>query len=281
MERKYNINIPEPCHENWNKMTPNENGSFCLSCSKSVIDFTSMLPDEIQQFFVPNQSEKICKRFRKSQLESVTIQIPRQIFYSQTNYRKMFLLALFVAMGTTLFSCADKNGKKNKLDKIEVVTSSKPTEPTIDKNDTIHNVVLPKVDQVKFVNPKKTDKSVCVKKEKTNSKKKPVVKEPIYVSGEVVSETNAEFPGGIEEFYNYFTKEFKVPENIDTPNSKIKLSFAVEKNGSVSYLESVPSIDKTLENEIIRVLKSCPKWQPGQSDGKRVKRQYSLPITLQ
>jgi hypothetical protein len=32
----------------------------------------------------------------------------------------MFLLALFITMGTTLFSCADKNGNK-KIDKIEVV----------------------------------------------------------------------------------------------------------------------------------------------------------------
>jgi hypothetical protein len=35
----------------------------------------------------------------------------------------MFLLALFITMGTTLFSCADKNGNK-KIDKIEVVNDS-------------------------------------------------------------------------------------------------------------------------------------------------------------
>ena len=48
MENKYKITIPEPCHENWDEMTPRENGRFCMSCSKTVVDFTSMLPDEIQ-----------------------------------------------------------------------------------------------------------------------------------------------------------------------------------------------------------------------------------------
>ena len=47
MERKYKLTIPESCTENWDKMTPNENGRFCLSCSKTVVDFTSMLPNEI------------------------------------------------------------------------------------------------------------------------------------------------------------------------------------------------------------------------------------------
>jgi hypothetical protein len=124
MERKGKITIPEPCHEDWNKMKPNENGRFCMSCSKTVIDFSSMLPEEIQHYFIQNQNKKICGRFKQSQLDSITIQIPNRLLYSQTNYHKMFLLALFIAMGTTLFSCADKEGNKKKIDQIEIVDNS-------------------------------------------------------------------------------------------------------------------------------------------------------------
>src|SRR3954469_23904951 len=109
MDKNYKITIPEPCHENWDKMTPKDNGKFCLSCSKTVVDFTTMLPKEIQHFFIENQNNKICGRFRKSQLDEIIIHIPSRIFYTQTNYYKMFLLALFIAMGTTLFSCTDKS----------------------------------------------------------------------------------------------------------------------------------------------------------------------------
>ena len=35
-----NLTIPNPCHQDWDKMTPNTKGRFCQSCSKTVIDFT-------------------------------------------------------------------------------------------------------------------------------------------------------------------------------------------------------------------------------------------------
>ncbi|KRB54335.1 hypothetical protein [Flavobacterium sp. Root186] len=196
---------------------------------------------------------------------------------------KIFLLTLFVVIGTTLFSCQDKNERAKKIDNTTIVADTSKTESTIDKASISKNnsdqVVSspPKVDQVKFVKPKGDDN---LKSEKTNnSSTKAAIKAT--ASGEVISETNAEFPGGIEQFYNYFGKEFKKPENINTKNLKLNLSFAIEKNGSVSYLQCVPAIDNAIEQEIIRVLSACPKWQPGESNGKKVKRQYSLPIVLQ
>jgi len=292
MERNLKISIPEPCHENWDKMTPNKNGRFCLSCSKTVVDFTSMLPDEIQHFFIQNQNNKICGRFRKSQLDSVTIQIPSQVLYSQTNYRKMFLLALFIAMGTTLFSCADKEGKKKKIEKVEVVTDTVPTEnvmvgkPAIDESNPLQAVVPPppppppKNDRVKFVHPNNKENCASEKPQKKANTKNNASKEPIYVSGEIASQTYAEFPGGIEQFYNFFAKEFKTPEGIYTKNLKIKVSFAVEKDGSLHYMQSEPVIEQALEQEIIRVLKVSPKWKAGQSGSKKIRMQYSLPITF-
>jgi len=285
MERKYKLTIPEPCPENWDKMTPNENGRYCMSCSKTVVDFTSMLPNEVQHFFIQNQNKKICGRFKNSQLDTINIQIPTRILYNQKYYHKMFLLALFIAMGTTLFSCQDKNGNKQKIDKVEVIE-----ENAVDKNITKGKTLRgekknpppppPKVDQVKFVKPKENDN---LKTEKIKNKRNSAAKVAIYATtnGEVLSETNAEFPGGIEQFSIFFEKEFKKPENINTKNLKINLSFAVEKNGSVSYLQCVPAIDILIEKEIIRVLSACPKWLPGEINGKKVKRQYSLPIVLQ
>ncbi|MNQ77570.1 hypothetical protein D3C85_924500 [compost metagenome] len=289
MERKYKLTIPEPCTESWDKMTPKDNGRYCMSCSKTVIDFTSMLPNEVQHFFIQNQNQNICGRFKNSQLETITIQIPNRILYTQTHYHKIFLLALFIAMGTTLFSCQDKDGNKNKIDKVEVIQNDAPVEhisvgePKITNS---HDTIVPppppppKVDQVKFVKPKENDNR---KTEIINNKKNSSTKVAIYATpnGEVVSETNAEFPGGIEQFYNFFEKEFKEPKDINTANLKIKLSFAVERNGSVSFLQSEPSVDKTLETEIIRVLSLSPKWQPATSNGKKIRMQYSLPIVLE
>jgi len=177
MERKYKITIPEPCHEDWNKMTPNDNGRFCGSCSKNVVDFTNMMPDEIQDNFLKHSN--VCGRFKNSQLNSLTIQIPNRVLYSQTHYHKMFLLALFIAMGTTLFSCADKNGNKQKIDKIEVVedsikashaTMGMKMQPLPQPNDSLHNIPPPppppKIDQIKFVKPPNQKKNKHFKSNK-------------------------------------------------------------------------------------------------------------------
>lgn len=121
MKPKFKIVIPEPCNENWDKMTADATGRFCLVCNKSVIDFSNMTSDEIQQFLKNSQEQKICGRFKNSQLYSINIQIPQEVLFSQTHYHKIFLLALFIVMGTSLFSCSTVNGDKQKIKKVEVV----------------------------------------------------------------------------------------------------------------------------------------------------------------
>ncbi|MEA9413279.1 hypothetical protein [Flavobacterium sp. PL02] len=287
MPTKHKISIPEPCHENWDKMTPAENGRFCISCSKTVVDFTRMLPDEVQHFFIANKNKSVCGRFKNSQLENVTIQIPTEVLYKQTQYHKMFLLALFIAMGTTLFSCQDKNGDKQKIDKIEVVKDSSTDQRVmvgdikVSGNESTHvpPPPPPKINQVKFVKPVSISHSKTTKG-KTQSSKQNKEDDSVFTTGAVIH-INAEFPGGIDPFYTFFENEFKMPENTNTKNLKIRISFAVEKNGTLSYLQSVPAIDKTIENEIIRVLSLSPKWQPGESNGKKIRMQYSLPIVLE
>ncbi len=36
------IHIPEPCHEDWDRMTPGERGRFCAACRQTVHDLSSM-----------------------------------------------------------------------------------------------------------------------------------------------------------------------------------------------------------------------------------------------
>jgi predicted house-cleaning NTP pyrophosphatase (Maf/HAM1 superfamily) len=67
------INIPEPCHENWNEMSPREQGAFCNVCSKTVIDFTSLSDEEVKNYFLANHGQKTCGRFKNTQLSNTII----------------------------------------------------------------------------------------------------------------------------------------------------------------------------------------------------------------
>lgn len=61
------INVNTPCSENWNEMQANNDGRFCLSCQKTVVDFTQMTDVEIIAFFEQHKGQKICARMRKNQ----------------------------------------------------------------------------------------------------------------------------------------------------------------------------------------------------------------------
>lgn len=116
----YIVRIPEPCHEDWNKMTPDLKGKFCNSCSKSVFDFSNKTDIEIRDMLIEYKDQKVCGHFKTSQVNrplklSIDFEkLPRNI--SVTN---MFAIVLFIVFGTLLFSCTDQQGKK--LDAIEVV----------------------------------------------------------------------------------------------------------------------------------------------------------------
>ncbi|MDQ6470468.1 hypothetical protein RB619_07425 [Flavobacterium sp. LHD-80] len=306
MERKYKITIPEPCHENWDEMTPKDNGRFCMSCSKTVVDFTSMIPEEIQHFFIQNQSEKICGRFRKSQIETITIQIPSRVLYSQTQYHKIFLLALFIAMGTTLFSCQDKDGNKKKIDTIEVVEDSAknhdeklqqippPPPPPKQKgnhknseklNKMISGEIIPE-NQTTNDNKSKDKKTAFysstekINCEKTTKQDSIVEEDNTFYMGAAI-ETTAHYPDGINTFYQLFLKEFKMPEEVETPKTPVIVSFVIGKDGSLSTFEFPKNADPKIKSEIIRVLKKLPNWKPGTQNGKKTMIKYSMPIAFQ
>jgi protein TonB len=167
----------------------------------------------------------------------------------------------------------------------------------------------PKVDQVKFVKPvvAKTEDVVeeIVKIEDIKEKKignetikgdpdAPLTVEPVGngpVGNQVVEEDNTiyntagieqqpGFPGGMEKFYKFIGNNFQVPEE-DGLKGKVYVEFVVEKDGSLSDIKVLRDIGYGTGKEAIRVLKSCPKWNPGEQNGKKVRVKYSLPISIQ
>lgn len=65
---KYKISIPDPCHQDWNKMTPNEKGRFCDACEKTIVDFSNLSKFELAKRL--NAGEKLCGRFNATQLNT-------------------------------------------------------------------------------------------------------------------------------------------------------------------------------------------------------------------
>ena len=76
MKRKLQLQIPEPCHENWNSMTETQQGRFCMSCQKEVIDFSVMSDKEILGY-ISTASSNMCGRVADNQLNR-DLTVPRE-----------------------------------------------------------------------------------------------------------------------------------------------------------------------------------------------------------
>ena len=64
---KYKISINKPCQENWNAMSPTQQGAFCAVCKKDVVDFTKLPVSQ----FKNKLKNTTCGRFTTQQLEQV------------------------------------------------------------------------------------------------------------------------------------------------------------------------------------------------------------------
>ncbi|HRI23002.1 MAG TPA: carboxypeptidase-like regulatory domain-containing protein, partial [Panacibacter sp.] len=68
MKPQLQIHVPQPCHEDWNKMTPTDKGKFCGSCNKQVVDFSLMSDQQVLNYF-STATGKTCGRFAEDQLQ--------------------------------------------------------------------------------------------------------------------------------------------------------------------------------------------------------------------
>ena len=60
----------------------------------------------------------------------------------------------------------------------------------------------------------------------------------------------------------------------------INLRFLVEKDGSISEVKAMNDPGYGLGKGAVKVLKSGPKWIPGEQNGKKVRSYHTQPITF-
>ena len=148
---KYKISIPEPCHEDWNKMSPEQQGRFCGVCSKTVVDFSNKSQVEVDAIIDEKKGEKVCGRFRIEQVETpLTLSIPTFFPAHGLSFRKLFAVALFLVFGTGLFSCQSQQGEL--VGKI-AITGDMLVEPLTVKGDVnrVDTLEMQKIDSIQKI----------------------------------------------------------------------------------------------------------------------------------
>lgn len=97
-----------------------------------------------------------------------------------------------------------------------------------------------------------------------------------------IVEVMPEFPGGMDQLAKYLSENIKYPDEAKEKgiSGRVFISYVIEKDGSVSNVKVMRSIDPLLDNEAVRVVKAMPKWKPGMQKGKPVRVSYMLPVNF-
>ena len=88
--------------------------------------------------------------------------------------------------------------------------------------------------------------------------------------------------GGLQDFAIWAMSNVKYPEEAVKQNisGRVLVEFVIGTDGSVSSVKTLKSPSDILSTEAERVIKSSPKWEAGEHEGKKVNVRFVIPIVF-
>lgn len=111
---------------------------------------------------------------------------------------------------------------------------------------------------------------------------KNVVERPKRSEDEIfkVVEQMPQFPGGEAALKEYIDSHIQWPPMAGCAQGRVVVQFVVDKTGKVGEVKVFRSLDKDLDEEAVRIVKTLPKFIPGRHNGQAVSVWYTLPVTF-
>ena len=97
-----------------------------------------------------------------------------------------------------------------------------------------------------------------------------------------VVEEMPHFPGGAAALQAFLSSNTKYPvvAQENGVQGRVIVSFVVERDGSITDVRVVRSVDPSLDREASRVVRSMPRWSPGKQNGSAVRVKYTVPVVF-
>lgn len=97
-----------------------------------------------------------------------------------------------------------------------------------------------------------------------------------------VVEQMPSFPGGISGLRTYLNQNIRYPAEAqeNCVQGRVVVSFVVEKDGHISDVTVLRSVDPSLDKEAVRVIRNMPRWTPGKQGGEPVRVRYNVPVSF-
>ena len=97
-----------------------------------------------------------------------------------------------------------------------------------------------------------------------------------------VVEQMPSFPGGISGLMTYLNQNIRYPAEAQEicVQGRVVVSFVVEKDGHISDVTVVRSVEPSLDKEAVRVVRNMPRWTPGKQGGEPVRVRFTVPVSF-
>lgn len=152
------------------------------------------------------------------------------------------------------------------------------------KNEVMHEIMSEDYPSVGAINVEGCDMDQfrIVQEQVVVKEPEPVIRphEPEKIF--LVVEQPAEFTGGQAAMMKWISEHIQYPAvaKENGVSGRVVVKFVVEKDGSITNQTVVKGVDKDLDKEALRLIKSMPNWKPGKNNGNPVRSYYNLPVTF-
>ncbi|HRO77001.1 MAG TPA: energy transducer TonB [Crocinitomicaceae bacterium] len=293
------LEIKNPCSENWETMKIGLNSRFCDSCQKNVIDFTTKSREEILEYLLTRQNERVCGRIYRSQLDFSNTDFLVTIQALAEKHKNTNLSFYLLTVGTMILaSCNTNVTDQQHLPK---------TNTEIVQSDTTENQNITSKDTTKCVKDTNDFTDIVMGKmvidptiELPEAPPPPPIptKSPIpppIVVGEIIvprpNEKNEpyfvvdvmpEFKGGIDSLRQFLTRNLKYPEweHENKIEGTVVVRLVIDKNGKVKNPRIIKSVQgaKNFNAEVLRIVSEMPDWIPAKNAKENVDAYFTLPV---
>lgn len=140
MSKSIKISIPNPCKQDINTMSVSQQGYFCDSCQKEVVDFRKFSDTQIQTYFLNIGNKKVCGAFLPSQITTPTNLKNSNWFFGTISKFSFFMFLMLQKLETQAQTQSKQPTIQTEIKKVD------ETNPTVsdstDSEITVSGVVL-------------------------------------------------------------------------------------------------------------------------------------------
>ncbi|MBG8555152.1 energy transducer TonB [Hymenobacter guriensis] len=259
------------CHEDWQQMTPTEQGRHCANCNREVFDFTNATQADLEAARATSPDGRLCGRFRVGQLAAPPKLRPRL---------RRFLVSLVLVCGLGLSAREAVAQVRKKVHSAVINSKASTNHKTNSTSSTSRRTSeddfpeSPISSELILLGGIGSESSSVFEQDSTN-----------YNAVFTYAEQMPQFrEGGHQGALQFLQQHLRWPPNTSMLDAegRVFVNFIVGTDGKLREFKVLKGLHPLLDAEALRVVQLLNgHYEPGRQSGRAVEVYYTIPVTFQ